>query len=47
MAYLAGVTEIYRQCQLIDNDGILHRGKSSWLYDNQQLKINIELLEDK
>ena len=46
-AYLAGVTEIYRQFELIDNDGILHRGKSSWLYDNQQLKINIELLEDK
>lgn len=46
-AYLAGVTEIYRQFELIDKDGILHRGKSSWLYDNQQLKINIELLEDK
>lgn len=46
-AYLAGVTEIYRQFELIDNDGILHRGKSAWLYDNHQLKINIELLEDK
>lgn len=45
-AYLAGVTEIYRQFELIDTDNILHRGKSAWLYDNNQLKINIERAED-
>lgn len=45
-AYLAGITEIYRQFELIDKDNILHRGKSAWLYDNNQLKINIERAED-
>lgn len=45
-AYLAGVTEIYRQFELIDKDNILHRGKSAWLYSNNQLKINIERAED-
>lgn len=45
-AYLAGVTEIYRQFELIDTDNILHRGKSAWLYSNNQLKINIERAED-
>lgn len=45
-AYLAGVTEIYRQFELIDKDNILHRGKSAWLYDNNQLKIHIERVED-
>lgn len=45
-AYLAGVTDIYRQFELIDHDGILHRGKSAWLYDNNQLRINIKLSED-
>ena len=44
--YLAGVTEIYRQLELIDKDNILHRGKSAWLYDGNQLKINIERAED-
>ena len=45
-AYLAGVTEIYRQFELVDKDNILHRGKSAWLYSNNQLKINIERAED-
>lgn len=45
-SYLAGVTEIYRQVELIDKDNILHRGKSAWLYSNNQLKINIERAED-
>lgn len=45
-AYLAGVTEIYRQFELIDKDNILHRGKSAWLYSNNQLKINIKRAEN-
>ncbi len=45
-AYLAGVTDIYRQLGLIDHDGILHRGRAAWLYFNNQLRINIKLSED-
>ena len=45
-SYLAGITDIYRKYGLIDKDNVLHKGKSTWAFENNKLQIYIEMNEE-